>query len=436
MLGLLRARVGWFSTDSASGIHEGNGAPQQGEDGPETSGNTIPGGQLLTRLIMLAVVCSYVTVVALELVSAQFSSRSLDLGIGLSFLAMLLVSTVCITSAAAERWSLRVRLAILLAEGILTYFPIFILGMVWADIAGFFAGAALLLLSGWMAWAVFAAAVSSVLVVSALLAAGPFGVAYLTLAALVLGLVVFGLARLSLLIRYIHARRGELAQLAVARERMRFARDLHDLLGYSLSAITLKAELTKRLAVSNPALACAELTEVLDIARQASADVRIVTTGYRRISLAKEAGSVTALLGEAGVETQVAIDCAGLDERIDSLLATVLREAAANLLGHSTARQCTIKVSVTSGASGASGAADGGEAVRLRVANDGVPRSARPVGRGGGLHDLSSRLAAVGGRLDARVRADGWFEVDAEAPCARAAGQPDFDAERRQSAGA
>jgi two-component system, NarL family, sensor histidine kinase DesK len=430
MLRLLRARVGWFSTDSVSGIHEGNEAPQPGEGGPETSGHMIPGGQPLTRLIMLVVVCSYVTVVVLELVSSQFSSRSLALAVGLSFLAMLLVLTVCITSAAAERWSLRVRLAMLLAEGILTYFPIVILGTVWADLAGFFAGAALLLLSGWVAWTVFAAAVSSVLVLSALLSAGPFGVAYLTLATLVLGLVVFGLARLSLLIRYVHARRGELAQLAVARERMRFARDLHDLLGYSLSAITLKAELTKRLVGSNPARARDELTEVLDIARQALADVRIVATGYRHISLAKEAGSVTALLGEAGIETRVAIDCDGLDERIDSVLATVLREAVANMLVHSAARHCTIKVSVTSGA------AAGCEAIRLRIANDGVSRSARPVRRSGGLENLSSRLAAVGGSLTAQVRADGWFEVHAAAPYARAADQPDSDAERRQSAGA
>jgi two-component system sensor histidine kinase DesK len=211
---------------------------------------------------------------------------------------------------------------------------------------------------------------------------------------------------------------------------MRFARDLHDLLGYSLSAITLKAELTKRLVASNPDRARDELAEVLDIARQALADVRIVATGYRRISLAKEASSVTVLLGEAGIETAVAIEYAGLDEKIDSMLATALREAVANMLCHSTARHCTIKASVTTEMSTGSGM------IRLRIANDGVPRSARSGRRGGGLENLSSRLTEVGGSLTARVHANGWFEVVAEAPYAREADQPDSGTERRQTAGA
>ena len=433
MLGLLRARAGWFSTDSASGNPESNEAPRLGEGVPETSGHTIPGGQPLTRLIMLVVVCSYVTVVVLELVTARFSSRPLALGVGLSSVAVLLVLTVCITSPAAGRWSPRLRLAMLLAEGVITYVPIFVLGVTWAALSGFFAGSALLLLSGWVAWAVFATAVVG------MLTGGVIGVveskfawpvaAYLTLATLVLGLLLFGLSRLSLLIRYVHARRSELAQLAVVSERMRFARDLHDLLGSSLSAITLKAELTKRLVGSNPARASDELAEVLDIARQALADVRKVATGYRRISLAKEVSSVTALLSEAGVETRVVIDCAELDERIDTVLATVLREAVANMLRHSTARHSTIKASITEDGTGS-------EVVRLQVSNDGVPRLARSGHRGGGLENLSSRLAAIGGRLTARVRADGWFEVLAEAPYAQTADQPDSGAERHQSAGA
>ena len=155
--------------------------------------------------------------------------------------------------------------------------------------AGFFAGSALLLLSGWLAWALFAAVVAGMIPVAAAAApeTGAYGAAYLTLSTLVLGLVVFGLARLSLAIRYVHGTRGELAQLAIIGERMRFARDLHDLLGYSLSAIALKAEVTRRLVGSNPAGARAELAEVLDIARQALADVRTGASGYRNVSLAK-----------------------------------------------------------------------------------------------------------------------------------------------------
>jgi two-component system, NarL family, sensor histidine kinase DesK len=429
-----QSRSGWFSTDSASGIPKGNEPPQLGEGKPETSDHTIPGGQPLIRLIMLVVVCSYMTVAVLEQATTWSSSRPLAMEVGVPSSAVILVLTVCITSPAAERWSPRQRLAMLLAEGLVTFLPIFALGAMWADLAGFFAGAALLLLSGWLAWAVFATVLVGMLTGSVIGVAveSKFAwpeAAYLTIATLVLGLVVFGLARLSLLISYVHTSRGELAKLAVVSERMRFARDLHDLLGYSLSTITLKAELTKRLVDSNPARARDELAEVLDIARQALADVRIVATGYRRISLAKEASSVTSLLSEAGIETQVAIDCTGLAEKTDTVLATVLREAVANMLRHSTARHCTIK------ANAASGTSTGSEAVWLRIANDGVPRSARSGRRGGGLENLSSRLAADGGSLTARVRADGWFEVLAEASCAQATDQSDPDTERRQSAG-
>jgi len=216
---------------------------------------------------------------------------------------------------------------------------------------------------------------------------------------------VFGLARLSQVIRYVHARRGELAQLAVIKERMRFARDLHDLLGYSLSAITLKAELTRRLMASNLGRARDELAELLDIARQALADVRIVSSGYRNISLAKEATSVTSLLAEAGISTRIQISSGMLEEKVDTVLATVLREAVTNILRHSSARNVLIEAGISA------------EGVRLLVANDGVPRSAR-ADPDGGLENLTARMQAIGGQLTASIRDDGWFTVLAEAPLA------------------
>jgi two-component system sensor histidine kinase DesK len=206
----------------------------------------------------------------------------------------------------------------------------------------------------------------------------------------------------------VDATRGELAQLAVINERMRFSRDLHDLLGYSLSAITLKAELTRRLVASNPARARDELAEILDTARQALADVRAVASGYRNISLAKEASSVVALLSAAGIETQAEITCGALDERVDTVLATVLREAVTNMLRHSTARRCSIVAGVD------------GDQVRLLVANDGVPRSAASSRSGGGLENLTMRVTAIGGELTVQIRGGGWFEVQA---AVQAAGQ-------------
>jgi two-component system, NarL family, sensor histidine kinase DesK len=352
---------------------------------------------------MLAVVCAFVVALVLELAASTFPSRALELGVGIPSLSALSALTIWVISGARDRWPLWQRLAVLLAQGLLTYLPIVVFGKLWGDMGGYFAGSALLL-SGWVAWTLFAGAVGSILTLSVVLIHNAYADAYLTLSTLVLGLVVFGLTRLSLLIRYVHARRGELAQLAVIRERMRFSRDLHDLLGYSLSAITLKAELTRRLVGSNPARARDELAEVLDIARQALADVRIVSSGYRNISLAKEASSVTSLLAPAGIDTRVEINCGTLEEKTDTVLATVLREAVTNLLRHSNARNCVIEASFA------------GDSIRLMVSNDGVPRSAAISRPGGGLENLSVRMTSIGGQLTTQVRGDGWFEVTAQAP--------------------
>jgi two-component system sensor histidine kinase DesK len=398
----LTSRPGWLSTALAPAVAK----DRLNEHVQLPSAGVIPGGPRLARAVVLAVLCSYVAVQVINVVTAPLPSHGFKLAVDIAALVGTFVLTVWVTSAAAEHWPPWRRLATLAAAAAVTYFPLVVLGRYWADMAGFFAGSALLLLSGWMAWALFAAVVASMIPVAAAAAPelGAYGAAYLTLSTLVLGLVVFGLARLSLAIRYVHATRGELAQLAIIGERMRFARDLHDLLGYSLSAITLKAEVTQRLVGSNPARARDELAEVLDIARQALADVRTVASGYRNVSLAKEASSVASLLTSAGISSRIHIACGALDERVDTVLATVLREGVTNMLRHSAPRNCVIQADVAA------------DTIRLLVTNDGLPRSALSGRCGGGLDNLRARLGAVGGQLDVEVSGDGWFKVLAEAP--------------------
>jgi two-component system sensor histidine kinase DesK len=335
--------------------------------------------------------------------TSPLPSRGSDLAIDFTSLAVVFLLTVWTTSPVAEYWPLWLRLVVLLAQGLVTYIPMIFLLREWADMAGFFAGSALLLLSGWFAWLVASAIVGSMLVIPLTDHLGPYPSAYLVLATLVLTLNVFGLGRLSSVIRYVQATRGELAQLAVMNERVRFARDLHDLLGFSLSAITLKAELIRRLVGSNPARARDELAEVLDIARQALADTRLVASGYRNISLAKEASTVAALLRVAGINAHVEINCGVLKENVDTVLATVLREAVTNMLRHSAAQNCSIEAYQT------------GQDVGLRVINDGVPRLPAAVGHQGGLDNLTARLQSVGGRISVKIH-DGQFDLLAEAP--------------------
>lgn len=402
----LRTCADWLSAVSPSTGQVSGGYSRQADGAGQPPGSSTRGVQRLARSIALIVICSYSAVQVIQQVSV-YRSRVPVLCVGLLSVALLFILMAWVSFEGAERWPRWRRLAVLLAEGLVTYLPMIVLGQVWGSMAGFFAGSGLLLLSAWAGWAVFAGAFASIVITAAAWNLGIYTAAYLGLSTTVLGLVVFGLARLWHAIRYLDAARSELAQLAVVTERMRFARDLHDLLGYSLSAITLKAELTRRVVGSNPARARDELAEILDTARQALADVRLVASGYRSISLAKEASSVSLLLGAAGIDARVEISCGVLDEQIDTALATVLREAVTNLLRHSTARNCTVEAGIA------------GDKIRLLITNDGVPGPAR-VGRpGGGLENLSLRMTEIGGDVAARIRADGWFEILARAPLTR-----------------
>lgn len=372
---------------------------------PATVANEVPGVRM-ARAILVAVLCGFLTVLALDVWISPVRAHGLSRVIGFASIVLAFALQLPNSSTGAARWPLRRRVLMLLAQGIVTYLPLLILGAVWGGMAGFLAGSVLLLVRGWTRWALFAAIAMSMFAAGLLYQVGVPNAVYLAVATMDIGLVVFGLSRLSLVIRYVHATRGELAQMAIANERMRFARDLHDLLGYSLSAITLKVELTRRLVTTNPGRARDEIAEVLDIARQALADVRLVASGYRNISLAKEASAVASLLSAAGISASVDISCGALEEKVDTVLATVLREAVTNTLRHSSVRNCTIE------------AVECGGTIRLQVVNDGVSRSAEsdPHG-GGGLANLAVRLQAIGGRLTAGVRDDGWFDLVAEAPC-------------------
>ncbi len=354
--------------------------------------------QRLARSILLTVLVAFVAVQTINVLSPPANARGLKIVVGFAAVGVLFTLQVFNSSPAATQWPMSRRVVMLVAQALVTYLPLPFVGGEWGGMAGWLAGSILLLVSGWTAWALFAAVVLSILLGSVLTGQDAFYTAYTTLATLDVGLIVFGLSRLALVIKYLNATRTELAQLAIVRERVRFAKDLHDLLGYSLSSIVLKAELTKRLVVSDPGRSCEELTELLDVARQALADVRLVAEGYRRLSLSKEAATVLSLLSAAGIRTRVEIDCGPLHEDVDTVLATVLREAVTNMLRHSAPQNCSVEAHAAC------------ETVRLRVINDGAPTAGTCGRDGGGLDNLASRLQAVGGRLDVN-RCHDRFEV-------------------------
>jgi two-component system sensor histidine kinase DesK len=389
-------------------------ASWQDKDPHAPSSGQTPSGPRLNRLVVLAVLCSFAAVQVVVQVTRPLPrgvnigfavpAHGIVLGVDIAVVVVLLALSTVLTFGSSESWSWRRRLTLLGMATFLTYLPAIGFGKGWTGMAGPLAGAMLILLSGWVSWVLFSLVIGSMVLASMTWHFAVYDTYSLPGSSLVLGIVIFGVARLLQIVRYADARSGELAELAVINERLRFAKDLHDLLGFGLSAIVLKAEFIKRLVGRNPGRARDELAEMLDIARQALADVREVANGYRSISLAKEATSVASLLAAAGINAKVEINCGALSEKLDNVLAIVLREAVTNVVWHSVPRNCTIEARIED------------DLVHLLVANDGAPdarTSSRPGGSG--LQNLTTRLEAIGGRLDAGVR-DGWFVLLAEAP--------------------
>ncbi|WNB84666.1 sensor histidine kinase [Cellulomonas sp. ATA003] len=201
------------------------------------------------------------------------------------------------------------------------------------------------------------------------------------------------------------------ARLAVAEERLRFSRDLHDVVGRTLSAIAVKSELAAELARRGQDGAVDQMTEVRELAQDSLREVRGVVSGLRTPDLAAELAGARSVLRSAGIDTRVIGEDARLPDAVQQAVAWVVREAVTNVVRHAHARRCTIDLDV---------AGDGGDArAVLTVTNDGVP--AGPAGTpGSGLIGLTERLAQVGGTLATDAGGD-RFTLRATVPL-RAAG--------------
>nr|WP_237419313.1 sensor histidine kinase [Kitasatospora sp. SID7827] len=203
------------------------------------------------------------------------------------------------------------------------------------------------------------------------------------------------------------AARETQARLAVAEERLRFSRDLHDVLGRNLATIALKSELAVRLARRGRPEAVDQMTEVQRIAQESQREVREVVRGYRTVELHTELAGAASVLRAANVDCRTELSGAdGLPAEAQSVLGWVVREAATNVLRHSEAANCRFRLRVS-----------GGTAL-LEVENDGVPAVPPPraEGAGSGLRGLGERLAAHGGTLSTAGGAPGRFRLTAELP--------------------
>ena len=208
--------------------------------------------------------------------------------------------------------------------------------------------------------------------------------------------------------RELHDARTELARLAVADERERFARDLHDLLGHSLSVISLKAQLARKRLPEDPQSALVDVSDIETVSREALREVREAVSGYRKPALDAELQGARTALDAAGIQATIDRPAVELPADVEAVLAWTVREAATNVIRHSGARHSTIRLVPAL------------DQASVEILDDGRGVNGSQ-GDGSGLAGLQERLRQAGGRLEAGPRDDGpGFRVRAVVPVASA----------------
>jgi two-component system sensor histidine kinase DesK len=202
----------------------------------------------------------------------------------------------------------------------------------------------------------------------------------------------------------LRAARAEIAQGAADQERTRIARDLHDLLGHSLSVITLKGELATRL-LPQGAPGSDEVRDMLGLSREALQQVRQVVSGYRQPTLANELIAARVALQAASIDLVVTQNVGALDRESEAVLGWVIREGITNVIRHSGAKHCFIALNRDD------------RLLQIDVVNDGWRVSqAQP---GNGLHGLEERLATIDGKLEASALPNAGYRLRATLPAHR-----------------
>ena len=207
--------------------------------------------------------------------------------------------------------------------------------------------------------------------------------------------------------------RAELARSAVTAERERFARDLHDLLGHSLSVIAIKAELAGRLLQIDPERAAAEVGDVEQVARQSLREVRQAVSGYRQPTLEGELEGARVALSAAGIVAEFERAPVALDPDVEAVLAWAVREGATNVIRHSGARHCQVRVRAGVADAEVEVVDDGGGEASLGAGETGAGN-----GDGGhGIEGLSERAEQLRGRIEAgRLPGGGGFRLAVSIP--------------------
>lgn len=226
-------------------------------------------------------------------------------------------------------------------------------------------------------------------------------------------LIFYAIPRLVIFAGELEDTRSELAQLAVAEQRLRWARDLHDTLGHGLSVVLLKLELVERLTDKDRERAVAELHDAQALLRESIGEMQSVVAGMRDVSLDAEIANARTILASAGVTLNTDMAPVVLDGDVAEALAWIVREGTTNVLRHSDSTRCDIGLRVDRGR------------VVLTLANNGpaIRVTSSPSG-GNGIRGMRERLNALGGRLTAKSQKDGGFVLEASVPLQAGASLP------------
>ena len=221
---------------------------------------------------------------------------------------------------------------------------------------------------------------------------------------LAFGAAAIAIRQLTINVAQLRIARDELARTAVDQERLRFARDLHDLLGHTLSLVILKSELAGRLLPGSPDLAAGEIRDVERSAREALQQVRTAVAGYRQPVLARELAAAGEMLAAADIDNAISDSAGSLPPALDGLLAWAVREGVTNVIRHSRAHRCDIRVSRRE------------QEVELEVTDDGRGSQSGLLPPGSGLNGLVERTTAHGATMTAGAGANGGFRLLVRAP--------------------
>ncbi|WP_269854206.1 sensor histidine kinase [Streptomyces sp. RPT161] len=229
------------------------------------------------------------------------------------------------------------------------------------------------------------------------------GTAYGTLLS---GLVTAAVLSLHQVIAQLRTTRQELARTAVSQERLRFSRDLHDLLGHTMSVVAVKAEAVRRLAPRDLDAALSHASDIESVSRQALTEIREAVSGYRDGSLATELDRARSALDASGIQATVHESGPPLPPQTEALMGWVVREGVTNVVRHSRASSCRIELDT------------GGDRAVLRISDDGdgSGEAAGASTGGNGLKGLTERLTMAGGSLSAGPAPRRGFQLTAELP--------------------